>query len=121
MLHLALHATLYATLSGIRRGHLPCRRATSTARQAAEAEADGRTVREVTPTPCDTRRDERGRARGAPNGGRGLVKRSDARRSLTAAIVAAEQPAIAGHRLTQNRGRPDTVGELATELREQAV
>ena len=50
-----------------------------------------------------------------------LAKRSDARRGLTAAVVSAEQLAIADHRLTQDRGPPEAVGELATELREQAV
>ena len=63
----------------------------------------------------------RGRPRNDPNGRRGLVKSSDARRGLRAAVVAAEQPGIADHRLSQNRGPADAVGELATELREQAV
>jgi len=31
---------------------------------------------------------------------------SDARRGLAAAVVAVEQPAVADHRPTQNRGRP---------------
>src|SRR5215831_12556499 len=59
--------------------------------------------------------------RGDPNGGRGLVKRADARRGLTAAVVAAEQLAIADHRLSLNRGLRDAVRELASEQREQAV
>src|SRR5262249_51847412 len=65
--------------------------------------------------PLEFRKKSAAHARG------GLVKRSDARRGLTAPVVAAEQFAIADHRPAQNRGRADTVGELVTEQREQAV
>src|SRR5262249_34169657 len=66
-------------------------------------------------------RDESGSAAIRTTAAATHVRRSDARRGPTGAVVAGERVAIADHRLTQDRGPPDAVGELAPELREQAV